>query len=374
MPNAYPLPILVLFRKCRAAQRPNQRPLTLAMATLGMLFLLPAAPAKAQIGGSRSYGQLDLPASARIAALGGYAIATWDSDPALGYANPALYNPAMDRKLVFAHAFGPAEVQYGHAAYAHHLEGPDLTIGGGLLYRAYGRFDGRDAAGNQTAGFGAGEYALHAGTAYRSDRLAYGATVKLAYGQLESYTSFAAAVDIGAAYIDTAKRLVAALVLRNIGTPISSYIPGDAEALPFDLQLAISHRLQHLPLRLSLTLHDLYRWDIRYDDPNAANGGDLLFGGTGEDADQAFIADKIFRHVAVSGEFEFGKNVRVRFGYDHQGRGELAATGRAGLTGFSGGFGIRVKQFRLDYAHQVTHLSGRQNHLTVTTDIAAFGQ
>jgi hypothetical protein len=344
----------------------------IAAALVFLLFLMPASPANAQIGGSRSYGQFELPASARIAALGGYAIATWDSDPALGYANPALYNPAMDRKLVFSHAFGPAEVQYGHAAYAHHLEKPDLTIGGGILYRAYGRFDGRDAAGNSTGGFGAGEYAIHAGTSYRSDRLAYGATLKMAYGRLESYSSFAAAVDLGAAYIDTANRLVAALVLRNVGVPISSYLPGDPEALPFDLQLAISHRLEYLPLRLSLTLHDLYRWDIRYDDPNAPSENDLPFGGGQEEEDGRFIADKIFRHVAISGEFEFGKNLRVRLGYDHQGRGELAATGRSGLTGFSGGFGIRVKQFRLDYAHQITHLSGRQNHLTVTTDIAAF--
>lgn len=364
MPNAYPPDCVRSFPFPFAAS---------LVALVCAVVLMPAAPAKAQIGGSRSYGQFDLPASARIAALGGYAIATWDDDPAMGYANPALYNAAMDRKLVFAHAFGPAEVQYGHAAYAHHLDKPDLTIGGGLLYRAYGRFDGRDAAGNPTAGFGAGEYALHAGTAYRRDKLAYGATLKVAYGRLESYSSLAAAVDFGAAYIDTARRLVASLVLRNIGTPITSYLPGDPEALPFDLQLAVSHRLQYLPLRLSLTLHDLYRWNIRYDDPNAAAGTGSLFGVEEGAEDGRFIADKIFRHVAVSGEFEFGKNVRVRFGYDHQGRGELAATGRSGLTGFSGGFGIRVKQFRLDYAHQVTHLSGRQNHLTVTTDIAAFG-
>jgi hypothetical protein len=341
-----------------------------ASLTLFSVFLLTGA-LSAQVGGSRTYGYLDLPASARITALGGYLIATPGDDPVLGYANPALYAPEMSGQVAFAHAFGPAETHHGYLGYAHHLDKPDLTLGGGLLYRAYGRFDGRDPNGEPAGGFGAGEYALQVGTAYRGERLRYGVNAKLLYSRLEAYTSLAAAVDLGAAYVDTARRLTAALVLRNVGVPLVPYLPGQAEELPFDLQLAVSHRLQHLPLRLSLTLHDLYRWDIRYDDPAATDGTEFLFGGAPEEGN--FTADKIFRHVALSGEFFFGSSFRVRVGYDHQGRGELAATGRAGLTGFAGGFGVRIRQFRLDYGHVVTHLAGRQNHLTVTADLSAFG-
>ncbi|MBI1191957.1 MAG: type IX secretion system protein PorQ [Bacteroidetes bacterium] len=331
-----------------------------------------ASPLYAQVGGSYTYAYLELSPSARITALGGYLLATEDDDLTLGYQNPALYNPEMGGRMAFAHAFGPGGIQYGYAAYAGNLKRKELTVGGGLLYRNYGRFDGRDAAGNWQPGFSASEYALQAGTSYRGDKLRYGANLKFLYSQLESYTSIGVAADLGVTFVDTGSLFSAALVMRNIGTQLTAYTPGDREALPFQVNLGISQRLRYLPLRLSLTLHDLQKADIRYDDPNAAQQNTLLFG-QDEPDEPTYTADKIFRHVAVGAEFNFGQNVRARFGYDHQTRGELAGDGKPGLTGFSTGFGIRVKQFRFDYAHAITHISGRNNHLTLNVDMAAFG-
>jgi hypothetical protein len=191
------------------------------------------------------------------------------------------------------------------------------------------------------------------------------------YAQLESYSSLGLAADLGVTYVDTASLFSAALVMRNIGTQLTAYTPGDREPLPFQVNLGISQRLRYLPLRLSLTVHDLQKADIRYDDPNASQANNLLFG-QDEPEEPRYTADKIFRHVAVGAEFSFGQNVRARFGYDHQTRGELATDGKPGLTGFSTGFGIRIRQFRLDYAHGITHISGRQNHLTLNVDMAAF--
>jgi hypothetical protein len=342
--------------------------LGIAVAVLGVWSSL-----SAQIGGSYTYAYLDLPVSARITALGGYALAFYDDDLTLGYTNPALYQPGMGGKMAVAHSFGPAGVQHGYIGYAGNLERRDLTLGGGLQYRAYGRFEGRDEAGNWQPGFNASEYALHAGTSFRGEKLHYGVQAKLLYSQLESYTSLGLAADLGVSYIDTAALFCASLVMRNIGTQLIAYTPADRESLPFQINLGISQRLRHLPLRFSLTLHDLQRPDIRYDDPNAPRTSSILFGAD-PDEDRRFIADKIFRHVAVGGEFEFGPNFRFRVGYDHQTRGELASDGRAGLTGFSTGFGLRVRQFRLDYAHAVQHISGRDNHLTLHADLRAFGK
>ena len=341
-----------------------------ALPLIVLLALISAL--QGQIGGSYTYSYLELSPSARVTALGGYAITTLDDDLTLGYQNPALYNQEMGGRMAFSHAFGPGGIQYGYAAYAGYSEKTDMTFGGGLLYRAYGRFDGRDAAGNWQPGFSASEYALQAGTAYRGDKLSYGANAKLLYSQLESYTSFGMAVDLGATYNDTASLFTASLVMRNIGTQFKAYVQDETEPLPFQVNLGVSKRLRYLPLRLSLTLHDLQKLDTRYDDPNAPQDNGLFFG-QDPTPEKNYTADKFFRHVAVGTEFYFGKNFRARFGYDHQTRGELAGEGRAGLTGFSTGFGIRVKQFRLDYGHAITHISGRNNQLTLNVDMKAFG-
>jgi hypothetical protein len=57
-------------------------------------------------------------------------------------------------------------------------------------------------------------------------------------------------------------------MFKNVGTQFKTYTPGIKEPLPFDIQAGVSKKLTHTPFLFSLVLHDLYRWDIRYDDPN----------------------------------------------------------------------------------------------------------
>ncbi|MFT7588850.1 MAG: hypothetical protein ACI959_001063, partial [Limisphaerales bacterium] len=158
----------------------------------------------------------------------------------------------------------------------------------------------------------------------------------------------------------------------NLGTQLKPYTPSNYEELPFRIDIGISKKLRYLPLRLSLTFHDLQQFDIRYDDPNAAQQTDIFFGPDEEQVEKKYIADKIFSHLALGTEFYFGKSFRVRFGYNHQGRGELASENRPGATGFTGGFGLRVKQFRFDYGHAVHHIGGRNNHISISTSLSDF--
>ena len=96
--------------------------------------------AQAQIGGASTYAYLDLSPSARLTALGGYDIAVIDDDLNYGYVNPASWNPLMAGRISFSHSFYPAGIQNGHVAYAHHIDKWDVTMGGGILYRTYGKF------------------------------------------------------------------------------------------------------------------------------------------------------------------------------------------------------------------------------------------
>ncbi|MEZ4687123.1 MAG: hypothetical protein R3B47_13960 [Bacteroidia bacterium] len=56
----------------------------------------------------------------------------------------------------------------------------------------------------------------------------------------------------------------------------------------------------------------------------------------------------MMRHVVFGGEFLLGKSLRLG-GYRHIRREELKAQNRAGLAGFSLGFGLRVSRLSLDY-------------------------
>lgn len=333
-----------------------------------LLFAAFALPARAQFGGSTTYAYLQLPPSARISGLGGLNISTFDSDVTFGYMNPALLNEKMDGALSVNHAFMPSGVSHGYAAYGRQLKKWNATMGGGILYRSYGDFDMTNANGDQIGKFSGSEYAAVWGISYGAEKLRYGVNAKLLYSQLESYSSFGMAADLGAVYVDTAHLMTLGLVMRNIGSQFKPYIDGNYESLPFGIDLGITKKLRHLPLAISFTLHDLQQFDIRYDDPNAVQDVNI-FSTDSVSEEKNYTVDKIAQHLNIAGEFYFGKNVMARIGYDHMTRREMSIESRRGLTGFSLGFGMYIKRFRLDYGHEFYSQAGGSHHVSISVNL-----
>jgi hypothetical protein len=205
--------------------------------------------------------------------------------------------------------------------------------------------------------------------------LSVGANLKVINSQLESYTSYGIATDVGAYYSDLTGRFGATLVFKNMGVQLSAYEGENREALPFDIQLGISQRLKHLPFRFSIIGHNLHRWNITYDDPNTVESV-FLIGDGAQNNGTPFkdFADNFFRHVIFNGEFLFGKGeiMRLRFGYNHMVRKELSVTNFRSRSGFSFGVGIKIKRFRIDYGRGVYHFAGGLNHLSVSTNLKEF--
>ncbi len=143
------------------------------------VFVLLSSSLLAQFGGSYTYAYLNLPPSARIAALSGLNITTYDDDVNFTFQNPALFNQEMDGKLSVSNAFLPAGISNGSVAYARYFDGIKLTMGGGLLFRRYGVFEMTDDNGDRLGSFKAGEYAMQWGAAYGENKLRYGANAKL---------------------------------------------------------------------------------------------------------------------------------------------------------------------------------------------------
>jgi hypothetical protein len=327
---------------------------------------------KAQIGGNNVYEFLNLPASARITGLGGYAITIRDSDLNLGFQNPAALNKEMHNKITFNNNFHIAGIRHGYAAYGRHYESIASTFHFGIQYIGYGDFTAADEFGNITGSFDANEYAITFGASRPIyDRLDIGANLKVITSQLESYNSFGLAGDLAATYHVDEKNTIITLLFRNIGGQISSYRPGNTEPVPFEILLGFSKKLKYLPFRFSVTAQHLERWNLLYDNPNSEENS-FLFGEATVTEDG--WVENLFRHLVFSGEFLFGKKevFQLRFAYNHFRKKELSVSGVRSLAGFSGGLGFNIKRFSFAYGIGVHHLGGTANHFSIATDLDSF--
>jgi hypothetical protein len=337
-----------------------------------LMFLLPASVHAQVIGGRNVFSYLTLPQSARVTGLGGAQIAVRDDDPVFAIGNPGALNEAMSGKVALNHNFFMGGIQHGYVSYAHHLKKWGFTMHGGLQYLNYGEIKRADEYGDVQGTVKAGETAFTLGAARPlSDRFSLGLNMRMAFSRLDIYRSSALLADVGLMYADTSRRLTMGLVIRNAGTQLSTYA-GLKETLPFDIQLGISKRLEHLPFRFSIIAHHLHQWDIRYNDPNLQDDDVLLFGEeqTTENKTTAAI-DNFFRHLIFSGEFLLGKNegLRIRLGYNHLLKRELSVSNYRSLAGFSGGLGVKISRFRVDFGYGAYHLAGGVAHLGIGTSL-----
>jgi hypothetical protein len=346
---------------------------------IGLLLLVAAncqmPNANCQItGGQNVFSFLNLSPSARITGLGGMQIAVKDDDAAFAAVNPAALNSSMDGQLTVQHNFFLSDIQHGYVAYANDLPKIGFTMHGSLQYMGYGDIVRADEYGNKIGSVNASETALTLGAARPlTDRISLGINVRFGFSTLDTYKSSALAADAGVMYADTARKFIAALVVRNAGTQLSTY-DGLREDLPFDIQIGFSKQLKHLPFRFSIVAHHLQQWDISYDDPNLADDDDLIFGGDPSSSESNNGVDNFFRHFVFNGEFLLGRNesFRLRFGYNHLRKKELSVNNYRSLAGFSGGVGFKVNRFRIDFGYAAYHLAGGVVHFGLSSNLKEF--
>jgi hypothetical protein len=326
-----------------------------------------------QLGGQQTYQFLNLSQSARTTALGGSLLSVADDDVALAYSNPALLNPSIHTQLSLNHNFHFADIQHGFINYGHHLDSLGLSFHVGINYINYGDFLRTDEFGIQQGNFDAKETAITIGASKMyEDRLRFGMNLKLISSKFDAYSSLGLAADLGVYYHNPEKSYSLAAVIKSVGTQLSTY-NGLREKLPLEIQIGFSKKLSHLPFRFSIIAHNLQQWGVRYDDPNQqAEVG--LFGEVQEENSFSTGIDNFFRHFIFNGEFLFGKkeNFRLRFGYNHLRRKELSVSEFRSLGGFSLGFGLKIKKFRIDYGVGYYHLAGGVNHLSLSTNLKEF--
>lgn len=346
----------------------------LPLATIILLLLIGCASAQIT-GGQSTFAFLQLSPSARVSALGGNLITVRDDDVNLAYANPALLNSAMHQQIGFSHGFLPAGIQYGYVSYGHALKSIRSTMHAGVQYVQYGDIEARNENNELEGSFKAAEYAIVAGLGFEAyDRLTVGANLKFITSTLSSYNSIGLTTDLAAAYFDTSGRSVITLLVKNIGSQISTYSPDNFESIPFEIQLGLSRRLQYLPFRVSIIYQHFQQWDITYDDPNTVEEDNLFGDANPTPSDAGVFFDNLFRHFIFNGEFLLGKkeNLRLRIGYNHLLRKEMSVDGYRSLAGFTFGAGLKINRFRIDYGRTNYHLGGGLHHISISTNLREF--
>ncbi len=329
--------------------------------------------ASSQIGGLYTFDFLNLTSSARSTALAGFPIAIADDDVAQGYANPALINEAMSHHLSINHNFHFADISHGFVSYGLSLPDKNLSFMIGANYISYGDFDRADVFGNRNGNFSASENAITIGVSRKMDeRLRLGVNLKYVNSSFDSFNSSGVGADIGLHYNNPEKRSNWAFVIKNIGGQFSTF-DVEREAFPLDIQLGYAKRLEHLPFRFMITARQLQRWNLRSPLDELVT---TSFIGQTPQPPSGFSRsiDNLFRHLTFGGELLLGKNeiFKLRFGYNHLRNKELSVEGFRSLSGFSFGFGLKVKKIRFDYGVGRYHLAGGVNHLSVSIDLNSF--
>ncbi len=324
----------------------------------------------AQGNGQTDYQILQTISAARIAALGGNAIAVKDGDLNLGLVAPSLLDSSASGQIAFGYTRLFGEANIAHIGYGHHFkEIGTLTFS--IQNLGYGDFDLTDESGNVLGTFNAGEYVFQAGIGRQIDEnFSLGANVKYIFSELAEYKSSAIGVDLSSTYYNPEHEFAATLLMKNIGNSITSYTDNTGEKLPFEIQMGISKKLSKAPLRFSLIGENLQTWDLTPEsddaveiDPLTGNEVKINPGGFGEN---------LARHLIFSAEILLTKNFNLRVGYNYNRRQQLKIEERPGAAGLTYGLGIRIAKLHLSYARVAYSLAGVSNHFSVSIKFDDF--
>lgn len=323
----------------------------------------------AQTTGSAVFKTLNSYSSARIAGLAGNQIAVQDGDLGLAFVNPALLDSTCDKRLELSYTNYFADVNFGAAHFAKHYSGIG-TAALSIQYVDLGDFQEIDANGIEQGNFNAQDLIVNLGMGRRLDsNFTAGVNLKFINSVIAEYSSSGIAADFGLHYYSKKNLFSAAALIKNVGTQFSSYRTGNAEDLPFEMQIGFTKKLRHAPFRFGFIFDNLQQWDVRRESEKDIVFVDPLTGEVQED--DSFVAGDIFlRHLVFNTEVFLGKNVMFRFGYNYRKRKELALQNKSGTVGFSAGLSVKVKKFHLTYGRNTFHLAGPSNHLSINTSLS----
>ncbi|NCT10336.1 MAG: type IX secretion system protein PorQ [Flavobacteriia bacterium] len=328
-------------------------------------YLLFSAVQYGQVGGENVYQFLNLATSARQVALGGEVLTLMD-DVNQPIWNPSVINQEMDNQLSVNYSSYLGGINIGSLSYARLISRRFGTIHGSISYLNYGTLIGADEQGNETGNFSASDLAISVGYARNLPwtNLFFGANVKLINSSISNFTSYGIATDFGVLYYSPYKPYSFTVVVRNVGTQVKSFA-NEIEELPSKVAIGASYRLEHVPLKWYLTVDNLQQWAISVPNPSEQTT-DLEGNITNENV--GFLSNAM-RHFVVGAELFPESAINIRLGYNFRRAAELKLQNVRTFGGISFGFGLKMNNFKFNYAYSKFHSATNASTFSLQIDL-----
>lgn len=335
-----------------------------------ILFVLLCASSFASFaqvtGGQFAFEFLRMSNSPHISALGGISVADPENDIAFAQQNPAMMRPGLHNLLDLDYNNYYAGIKVMNMQYGYYVPQLNSSFFMGVQYLNYGSMDVTDNSGNIFASMNPSDYSINFGAARSyGDHWRYGADIKYAHSYLFMGTASALLTDVGINYYDTMSNLDFGAVAKNMGFLVTEYTTANHEPVPFDLQLGVSKGLKHVPLKLFVTIHHLYEWDIRYSNQNELSANNVLGIADTNAKQSSYFGDNLFRHFIFGAELSLAKKITITASYNYLHRKELALSTVPGLAGFAFGIGLHLNTWEIHYARTYYHIAGAYNEIGI---------
>ncbi len=300
-----------------------------------VLFLISSNNLRAQSLES-SFEFLKLPVSAHNSSLGGRTVSVFDADPTLFISNPALLSANSTRLVGLNAMTWFSGTTIAGAQYCNMFD-ERSRFAFNARYVNYGRMKETAADGTVTGSFSAKDIAVGATWAYMlTDRLSGGVTGNIVTSRYGSMSSVAIGVDLGLLYIIPDNGVTIGLAATNLGGQIKAF-ENTFQKMPFDLCAGVTWKPAHAPLRFTLSMDNLTRWDK----------SDFYFA---EDQESGF-GEILKRHISLGADVSLTERFYIALGCNLRNREELAAKGSKGFTGFTVGTGLRIGKAMFDLSY-----------------------
>ena len=311
--------------------------------------------------GDKVFTFLRFPTSSHVNALGGHNVSLIERDPSLTFHNPALLGGEMDGMLNLNYMNYIAGINVGSAIYTKAFRERG-SWGIGATFISYGSMKELNEFHESSGDFSGKDLSINAFYSHDlSDTWRGGLSFKMLYSSLADFSSFGLAVDAGLSYYDPDREFSFGFALKNIGAQLKTY-DSDREKLPWDIQLGITKRMAHAPIRLSVTAMYLNQWKFKYIDDTLEE----------KDLDDSFF-ETLTKHLVFGVDFVPSENFWLGVGFNPKSKQDMKLKdGGNGLGGFSIGGGFKISKFDLNASVARYHPSALSLMLSLSTTLSDF--
>lgn len=340
--------------------------LPLLFLPLGLLSLV----SNAQTGGD-NFAALNQNFDARSIAVGGNAMLAWDDDVSKTLWNPALLSEEMDNRVGFDYTSFPASISFAQVYFSHYNKKWDMMQSYTLQQAAYGTMDRTTPEGIIDGEFSPRDLILNSAVSKKlNDQFQIGLQAKFILSTIDDYNASGFYTDFSSVYTSKNKTVLASLLVRNAGFLISNFSNSANSRSPLEVQLSISKKPEHMPVRFLFTIEQIQDPILTYtNDPKLVEENTLENTTT---INRPSFSQKLLRHLSVGAELVLSKTFHFRMGYDYARRQELSLKDFEGTTGISWGFSLKVSKFNIQYGRSAYHKAGPISSISIGCNLSDF--